>query len=466
MTPDERRLDRRGEGPDARATRPSTGARAACRSPPSPRAAPISSAARSTTSSATRTGTRTAGRTSRTATRRRSRSSATGATRSAGRSGSPAAPTSCSSSTATSTGRVKPAATSIASACRRRSSGRATSRRRATTTARSSTLIRDSTTGSAVHQLRHARLLPGWRRARPDSAEPAVSDRHEHPEQPVAAAERRAGAGARLQLRSAGAGHASRCCTSRCSAPTTRCPRRCASRRSTPGSCRARMTDPGSLPGFNDSAALEPQPARPVDHRQLQPVLLDVHRGHLWLQFQRDRQSLREPAVEPRERRAGGPPDAVSAGRTGRSRSTTPRRCSAPPIRRSTPTAGSCIRRTSRGAAASPTRRPTWAPSWRNINPVPRCLVQPDEAARAAHAEGRAYWNHAYKAQQLGTAGRDAVPGRAQLRQRHAEPARQRLRLRECRARRPQLVRPAVASSSKADTSTTTSIGTCRTTGR
>ena len=55
----------------------------------------------------------------RTATRSRSRSSATGATRSVVRSGSPAAPTGCSSSTATSTGRVKPAATSIASACRR-----------------------------------------------------------------------------------------------------------------------------------------------------------------------------------------------------------------------------------------------------------------------------------------------------------------------------------------------------------
>ena len=29
--------------------------------------------------------------------------------------------------------------------------------------------IRDYTTESAVHQLRHPRLLPGWRRARPDS---------------------------------------------------------------------------------------------------------------------------------------------------------------------------------------------------------------------------------------------------------------------------------------------------------
>ena len=50
MLQHERRGDRRGEGPDARATRPSTAGRAACRSPPSPRAARTSSAARSTTS--------------------------------------------------------------------------------------------------------------------------------------------------------------------------------------------------------------------------------------------------------------------------------------------------------------------------------------------------------------------------------------------------------------------------------
>ena len=54
-----------------RATRPSTAGRAGCRSPPSPRAAPTSSAARSTTSNAIRTGTPTAGPTSSTAIRRR-----------------------------------------------------------------------------------------------------------------------------------------------------------------------------------------------------------------------------------------------------------------------------------------------------------------------------------------------------------------------------------------------------------
>ena len=91
----------------------------------------------------------------RTATRSRSRSSATGATRWADRLGSPAAPTGCSSSTATSTGRAKPAATSIASACRRRSSGRETSRRRATTTARSST--RSATTRRACRARRRTR---------------------------------------------------------------------------------------------------------------------------------------------------------------------------------------------------------------------------------------------------------------------------------------------------------------------
>ena len=64
---DERRVDRRSEGARPRATRPSTAGRAACRSRPSPRAAPTGSAARSTTSSAIPTGTPTARPTSSTA---------------------------------------------------------------------------------------------------------------------------------------------------------------------------------------------------------------------------------------------------------------------------------------------------------------------------------------------------------------------------------------------------------------
>ena len=93
--------------------------------------------------------------------------------------------------------------------------------------------------------------------------------------------------------------------------------------------------------------------------------------------------------------------------------------------------------------AGSPTRRPTWAPSWRT-SIRPRRLVQPDEADRTAHAEGRRLLEPRLQGPAARHCRCDAVPGRAQLRQRHAEPARQRLRLCECRARRPEPVCPAV----------------------
>ena len=58
-------------------------------------------------------------------------------------------------------------------------------------------LIRDAVDRAALHRRQHQRLLPGGRRARPDSAEPPLSDRPEHP-QAVARAQRHR---AQLQLR-------------------------------------------------------------------------------------------------------------------------------------------------------------------------------------------------------------------------------------------------------------------------
>ena len=95
----ERRVDRRGQGPDAGlpggvrpVERPADHGRHQERHQPLPRRRP-------TTSRSTRTGTRTAGSTRRTATPSRSTSETSTATRSAVRSASPAATTSCSSST-------------------------------------------------------------------------------------------------------------------------------------------------------------------------------------------------------------------------------------------------------------------------------------------------------------------------------------------------------------------------------
>ena len=61
-------------------------------------------------------------------------------------------------------------------------------------------LIKDPNSTPPVHGGEHRRLLPGRRRARPDSGEPPVPDRPGAP-QPLPAAERHAGARPELQLR-------------------------------------------------------------------------------------------------------------------------------------------------------------------------------------------------------------------------------------------------------------------------
>ena len=91
--------------------------------------------------------------------------------------------------------------------------------------------------GTAVNRRGHPRVFPGRRRARADPAEPSVSDRHQHPEQVVAAAECRTGPRDSATIMKSRSRSRARCCISRCSAPIIRCPRRCGSRRNTPGSC-------------------------------------------------------------------------------------------------------------------------------------------------------------------------------------------------------------------------------------
>ena len=101
-----------------------------------------------------------------------------------------------------------------------------------------------------------------------------------------------------------------------------------------------------------------------------------------------------------------------------------------------------------------------------NINPSHDASFSVTKLAGRHTLKAGLYWNHAYKAQQLGTAGATPFQGALSFANDTHEPARQRLRLRQRRARHPVVVRAAVASWSRAATSTTTSTGTCRTTGR
>ena len=186
----------------------------------------------------------------------------------------------------------------------------------------------------------------------------------------------------------------------------------------------------------------------------------DVPRGHVRLQLQRDCQSVREPAVEPRERRARRTCRCCSRRPDWSIRPTTPRACSAPPNspffidgRVMYPPNFSWGNR----IANAP---PNLGAQLANINP------SHDASFSLTKLAGR----HTLKAGLLleprlqGAAARhrgsDAIPGRAQLRQRHAESARQRLRLRQRRARHPLARMRSSRSWSRADTSTTTSIGT------
>ena len=248
--------------------------------------------------------------------------------------------------------------------------------------------------------------------------------------------------GTRLQLRSAGAGH-------EVAAAPAGAPRGLPGvlDAALHGEVRRAAAGTGYRPRqparVQRPAALEPESACAVGDRQLQPVVHDVPRGHLRVQLQRDCQSLREPAVEPRERRSGGPADVVPAGRPGRSvvqrRARVRRRRVAVLHRQPGHVSAEFLLGQSHRQRAAEPRRPAG-----QHQPVARCVVQPDEAGGTAHAEGRRVLESRLQGAAARHRGRDAVPGRAQLRERHAEPARQRLRIRECRARHSELVRPAV----------------------
>ena len=137
----------------------------------SPRAARTSSAARSTTSSAIPTGTRTAGRTSGTAIRSRCRSRRDWGYTIGGPVGKPGGANKLFFFYAheyrprTTGGGIRPFP------CADRARARAaTSRRRIDNNGALFNLIRDASTGLPVHRCRSHGLLPGRRRARPDSS--------------------------------------------------------------------------------------------------------------------------------------------------------------------------------------------------------------------------------------------------------------------------------------------------------
>ena len=90
-------------------------------------------------------------------------------------------------------------------------------------------LIRDASTQPALHGGRHARLFPGWRRAGPHSAEPAVSAGRQHPEDLSRA--QHAGVELTTSRRTRRTSTATRSSTS--CASTIRRHRSCGSRRST-----------------------------------------------------------------------------------------------------------------------------------------------------------------------------------------------------------------------------------------
>ena len=158
-------------------------------------------------------------------------------------------------------------------------------------------------------------------------------------------------------------------------------------------------------------AALEPESACPVGDRQLQPVADDVSRGHLRVQLQRDCQSLREPAVEPREcrsrricrccsRRPAWSIREYNAARVfsaAESPFFTDGRVMYPPN----------FSWGNRIANAPPNLGAQLA----NINPSHDASFSLTKLAGRHTLKAGLYWNHAYKAQQLGTAGATPFQG-------------------------------------------------------
>ena len=257
----ERRVDRRSQGARRRATRPSTGGRAACRSPPSPRAAPTASADRSTTSSATPTGTPTA-RTNnlngdpKTVSKQRDWGYSIG-----GPIGKPGGNNKLfffyTQEFQPRTGGNNVVS---ATACRPRSSARATSRRRPTTTATPyQPAFAIAATGTALHG---GRTRAAASRTAACSAGFPPSRLYqtglEHPEDVPAAEHRRPRRARPTTTRSPGR---PRACwrTSRRSASTTSRRRSCGrTRSSTPAGRSGSRPSTARIPGFNDTRMQNP----------------------------------------------------------------------------------------------------------------------------------------------------------------------------------------------------------------
>ena len=175
------------------------------------------------------------------------------------------------------------------------------------------------------------------------------------------------------------------------------------------GQLQGQDTDPGSLPGFNDLLRWNRNrhaPSVTVNYNLSSSMFIEGTYGYSFNEIA----NLREPAVEPRERRPGGSPDAVSAGRPGRS-VLQRRACSAPPTRPSTPTAGSYPPNFSWGARASANAPPNLGAQLANINPSHDASFSLTKLIGRHTLKAGAYWNHAYKAQQLGTAGATPFQG-------------------------------------------------------
>ena len=328
------------------------------------------------------------------------------------------------------------------------------------------------------------RLLPGRRRRRQDSDQPALRPGHGDA-QPVPAAEQSAGRRPQLQLLGDAAGAGAAVVHARPSASTTRRRRTCARRGSSAAQSERVVT------GFTHERQRRARAAGL--HRQHQQVPAVVqHVGDGQLHDQQRRRSSRAPTASTRTASARRRSRRSRTGTTWSVRRTWPRRlptaarrrlrpCSRMPAssipaststarcsrsaRRSSKTAASSCRRSSTGAATRIGSAPPSLnyPGWLNINRIQQFAGSITKVERIAHLQG----GRLLRAQLQGAEhGRQPVPGHAQPRRRHEQPARDaRSRSRTPRSASSRTT-PRARSSSKATSTTTASSGTSRTTGR
>ena len=232
----------------------------------------------------------------------------------------------------------------------------------------------------------------------------------------------------------------------------------------------------GSLPGFNDTQMNDPGRAALVGDGELHPQSDDVPRGELrarlappgGLRAQRQRRQFLhrripgEPGRQPADQRAGRPAEPVPGREHRRSELLPvrgPERGEAGELRRhpGAPAAGVPVGRPGRGERAAEQR----LSRLRRLLGGQRFRGQRDQGLGPAHHQDRLLPADSRQAAESGQPVRHA-----QLRQRRQQPARLRVRVRQCRARHLHVLHPGVAGSSKGSTSTPTTRPTSRTTGR